>query len=86
MAADGEAGPLDAVHLGALVVFALAFFPVAGPWVGESSTGPPPGRCSSPRSAATAVATLPQFGLAPVLFILTAAMAAHVVEHALGAR
>jgi signal transduction histidine kinase len=80
MAADGQAGPLEAVHLGALVVFSAAFFPVAGPWVGEKLDRAAPSLLLvATLAAATAVASLPQFGLAPVLFILTAAMAAHVV-------
>lgn len=80
MAADGQAGPLEALHLGALVVFSAAFFPVAGPWVGEKLDRAAPWLLLvATVAAATAVASLPQFGLAPVLFILTAAMAAHVV-------
>ena len=80
LAADGQAGPLEALHLGALVVFSAAFFPVAGPWVGEKLDRAAPWLLLvATLAAATAVASLPQFGLAPVLFILTAAMAAHVV-------
>ncbi len=80
MAAEGEAGPLEAVHLGALVAFSAVFFPVAGPWVGEKLDRAAPWLLiAATLAAATAVASLPQFGLAPVLFILTAAMAAHVV-------
>ena len=80
LAADGQAGPLEALHLVALGVFSAAFFPVAGPWVGERLDRAAPWLLLvATLAASTAVASLPQFGLAPVLFILTAAMAAHVV-------
>jgi len=81
MAADGQAGPLEAVHLGALVVFTVAFFSFSGPWVNERFEGADTWLLLvATLAAVTAVATFPQYGLAPVLFILTAAMAADVIR------
>ncbi len=79
--ATGEAGLIEAVHLAALVVFALAFFPVAGPW--SSARIARAARSAlvvTALAAATAVATLPQIGLTPVLFILTAVLAGHLLS------
>jgi len=80
MTADGSAGLIEGLHLVALVAFAAAFFPVAGPWaVGWLERAAPWFLLAATVSASVAVASLPQFGLSPVLFILTAAMAAHVL-------
>lgn len=76
--ADGEASTSDIVHLAALVVFALAFVPLVGPWRSAwLSRAAPWGLGAATLAAAAAVVTLPQ-SVAPVLFILTAALAAHV--------
>ena len=81
LAIDGEAGPRQAVHLAALALFALAFFPVSGPWGGPRIERAAPWALLSATLAATvAVFTFPQVGLAPVLYILTAALAAHVIS------
>ncbi len=76
--ADGEASASDLVHLAAFGAFALAFIPLVGPW--RSATldrAAPWGLSVATLAAAIAVVTLPQ-SVAPVLFILTAALAAHV--------
>ena len=81
LALDGEAGPQEAVHLVALSLFALAFFPVSGPWGGPRMARVAPwGLLTATLAATVAVVTFPQVGLAPVLYILTAALAAHIVD------
>ncbi len=83
--ADGDAGVGDALHLLALGAFALAFFPLAGPWRSAWLTRFAPwGFGIATVTAATAVATLPM-SLAPVLFILTTALAAHLAPQRLAA-
>ncbi len=81
LAIDGEAGLREALHLAALSLFALAFFPVSGPWSGPQIERVAPWALLTATLAATvAVVTFPQVGMAPVLYILTAALAAHVVH------
>lgn len=70
----------SALHLGAVALFALAFLPVAGPWRSERLDALAPWALGvAVAAAALAVLTLPQFGLSPVLFILSTAMAAYVL-------
>ncbi len=84
LAADGQAGLSGTVHLAALAAFALAFFPFTGPWhYGHLQRAAPWGLALATLAAIVAVATLPMVSLAPVLFILTAALAAHVVSQRL---
>lgn len=81
--ADGEAGRGEVVHVVALATFAVAYFPFVGPWYAtwllRLAT---PGLIAATLSAVVAVATLPN-GPAPVLFILTAAFAAHALPQRL---
>jgi len=80
-AREGRAGLLDGVHLSAVALFAAAFIPVAGPWRRawvERLT--PYALTVAILAASLAVATLPEFGLAPVLFILSTALAANVMR------
>lgn len=78
--AEGTAGTLEALHVAALVAFVATYFPVASPWATGGVVRAAPWFLLAATTAATlAVVSLPQLGLAPVLFILTAAMAAHVV-------
>ncbi len=78
--ADGEAGVADIVHVAAISTFAVAFFPAVAPqpW-SWSRRAEPWALLSAALTATIAVLSLPQVGLSPVLYILTAALAAHVV-------
>lgn len=80
-ASDEIGSGVAVVHLGAIAVFALAFLPVAGPWGGSWQERIAPWALAvAVACASVAVATLPQFGLTPVLFILSTAMAAHILS------
>jgi signal transduction histidine kinase len=79
--AGGEAGTADAVHVGALGVFALVFFATVVPHRWSPSVRAEAWALFAAALAATvAVVTLPQVGVAPVLYILTAVLAAHVLS------
>lgn len=80
-AGDEVGAGLRGVHLGAIALFVLAFVCVAGPWRGAWQDRLAPWALAvAVGSASLAVATLPHFGLTPVLFILTTAIAAWVVN------
>ena len=83
--ADGDAGVGDVLHVAAFGAFALAFIPLVGPWRSAwLSRAAPWGLSVATLAATIAVVTLPQ-SVAPVLFILTAALAAHVAPQRVAA-
>jgi signal transduction histidine kinase len=76
-----DSGPSEAAFLGAILLFGALFVMLAGPWEPPSvRRAPAAWALAAVASAAAAVMLAPEVGIVSVLFILSIAVVAHVLE------
>jgi signal transduction histidine kinase len=81
LARRSEPGPSEAAFMGAMLLFGALFVSLAGPWEHSSARRAPAAWVGAAVATATAAVMLaPEVGIVSVLFILSTAIAAHVLR------